>query len=134
MYCYRFVADKLDDNEGGRSRTAIRNYRGIVKFEVNWEHSVSEQVPTRGWENVNPLNDEVSKQTPLVEGDRLRVWVRATDSVGNIKVDSTFIEIDGSSPSISTGNNLNSEHNLKLNVKCGEFRHSSRYIKHYDNL
>ena len=125
MINYRFVADVLDDNEGGRSRTAITNYRGIVKFEVNWDQSVSEQVPTTGWEDLNPLNDEVSKQTPLVDGDRLRVWVKATDAVGNTKVDSTFIQIDGSAPSMST--NSSSAHKIQLNVADGDFKHSSRY-------
>ena len=128
MFCYRFVAEALDDNEGGRSRTAIKNYRGIVKFEVNWDQSVSITIPTTGWVDVNPLNDEVSAQRPLVDGDRLRVWVRATDSVGNIKVDNTSIVIDGSPPTVSTPEN--SGHNIKLNVKDGEFRHSSRYIKY----
>jgi len=102
-----------------------------VKFEVNWDQSVSITIPTIGWEDVNPLNDEVSAQRALVDGDILRVWVRATDSVGNIKVDSTSIVIDGSPPTVSTPENSN--HNIKLNVQDGEFRHSSRYIK-YDNL
>jgi len=125
LFLYRFVTDKLDDNEGGRSRTVITNYRGIVKFEVNWDQSVSGQVPTTGWVDVNPLNDEVSAQRALVDGDRLRVWVRATDSVGNIKVDNTSIVIDGSPPSLSTFNST--AHEIQLNVADGEFKHSSRY-------
>ncbi|XP_052770744.1 angiopoietin-1 receptor-like [Mya arenaria] len=38
----RFVADSLDDKEGKRTRVAIPNYHGIVKYEVAYDQSASE--------------------------------------------------------------------------------------------
>ncbi|XP_052800641.1 uncharacterized protein LOC128231640 [Mya arenaria] len=119
----KFVADSLDDNEGKRTRQAIPNYHGIVKYEVVYDQSALEQAPTIGWLEVD-LSEQTSTQRILVDGDRLRVWVRATDVMGNTKTDSTFMRIDGSPPTISSGNS--SDHQLQLNVADGSYSHSSR--------
>ncbi|WAQ93656.1 hypothetical protein MAR_006127 [Mya arenaria] len=119
----KFVADTLDDDEGKRTRKAITNYHGIIKFEVAYDQSPSEEVPTTGW-TVIPLQESVSTQRILEDGDRLRVWVRATDVMGNTNTDSTFMRIDGSPPFISSGNG--SEHQVVLNIEGEEFKHASR--------
>ncbi|WAQ93662.1 hypothetical protein MAR_006133, partial [Mya arenaria] len=119
----KFVADSLDDDEGKRTREAIANYHGIVKFEVAYAQSASEEVPTMGWSDI-PLQESVSTQRILEDGDRLRVWVRATDVMGNTRADSTFMRIDGSPPFISSENG--SEHQVVLNIEGGEFKHASR--------
>ncbi|WAQ93657.1 FER-like protein [Mya arenaria] len=120
---WQFVADALDDNEGKRTRQAIPNFNGIVNFEVAYDIFASEQVPTIGWSQVN-LSEQTSTERILVDGDRLRVWVRATDVMGNTKTDSTFMRIDGSPPTISSENS--SDHQLQLNVADGPYSHSSR--------
>ncbi|XP_052799359.1 uncharacterized protein LOC128230970 [Mya arenaria] len=119
----KFVADTLDDDEGKRTRKAITNYHGIIKFEVAYDPSPSEEVPTTGW-TVIPLQESISTQRILEDGDRLRVWVRATDVMGNTNTDSTFMRIDGSPPFISSGNG--SEHQVVLNIEGEEFKHASR--------
>ncbi|XP_052796107.1 uncharacterized protein LOC128228685 isoform X2 [Mya arenaria] len=119
----KFVADTLDDDEGERTREAITNYHGIIKFEVAYVQSPSEEVPTTGW-TVIPLQESISTQRILEDGDRLRVWVRATDVMGNTNTDSTFMRIDGSPPFISSGNG--SEHQVVLNIEGEEFKHASR--------
>ncbi|XP_052809614.1 uncharacterized protein LOC128238075 [Mya arenaria] len=119
----KFVADSLDDDKGDRSRQAIPNYHGIVKFEVAYDQSVSEEMPTAGWSKIT-LQERISTQRILVDGDRLRVWVRATDVMGNTKTDSTFMRIDGSPPTISSENS--SDHSIKLNVVDGAYKHASR--------
>ncbi|WAQ93664.1 TIE2-like protein [Mya arenaria] len=96
----KFVSDSLDDDEGERTRQAIPNYHGIVQFEVAYEQSASEEVPT-GWSVVG-LHERTSSQRTLENGDRLRVWIRATDVMGNTRTDSTLMRIDGSPPTIST--------------------------------
>ncbi|WAQ93658.1 FER-like protein [Mya arenaria] len=122
-YPIQFVADSLDDDKGDRSRQAIPNYHGIVKFEVAYDQSVSEEMPTAGWSKIT-LQERISTQRILVDGDRLRVWVRATDVMGNTKTDSTFMRIDGSPPTISSENS--SDHSIKLNVVDGAYKHASR--------
>ncbi|XP_052807066.1 uncharacterized protein LOC128236221 [Mya arenaria] len=118
----KFVSDSLDDDEGERTRQAIPNYHGIVQFEVAYEQSASEEVPT-GWSVVG-LHERTSSQRTLENGDRLRVWIRATDVMGNTRTDSTLMRIDGSPPTISSGNN--SDHRIELNIFGGAYRHSSR--------
>ena len=39
---------------------------------------------------------------PRVDGDSLRVWVRATDVMGNTKTDSVLVHVDSSPPVIQT--------------------------------
>jgi len=122
----RFVAASMDDKEGNRTLSPINNYHGIVKFEVAWDQSVSNTTPNAGWETIAPLEETVKTTKHMVDGDRLRVWVQATDVMGNTKVDSTVMKIDGSPPYISDSNS--SDHGLGLNVHGGNYNHSSRYI------
>ncbi|WAQ93645.1 hypothetical protein MAR_006116 [Mya arenaria] len=119
----KFVAASLDDKEGKRTRAAIPNFHGIVKYEVVYDQSASEEVPTRGWSEIT-LQESTSTLRTLQDGDRLRVWVRATDVMGNTKTDSTFMKIDGSPPTISSGSS--SDHRVELNVDDGAYRHASR--------
>jgi len=90
-----------------------------------WDQSASTTEPTSGWQVLNPLKEEFLVERVLVDGDRLRFWVRATDIMGNTKTDSTFVQIDGSVPFIS--NASNSYHGLELNVPTGQYKHSTRY-------
>ena len=115
----------LDDNDGSRTRKPVTNYHGIVEFEVMWDPSASTTEPTSGWQVLNPLKEESSVEIALVDGNSLRVWVRAIDIMGNNKTDSTYVQIDGSVPFISSANN--SDHGLELNVPSGEYKHSTRY-------
>ncbi|XP_052796120.1 uncharacterized protein LOC128228694 [Mya arenaria] len=119
----KFVAASLDDKDGKRTRAAIPNFHGIVKYEVVYDQSASEEVPTRGWSEIT-LQESTSTLRTLQDGDRLRVWVRATDVMGNTKTDSTFMRIDGSPPTISSGSS--SDHRVELNVDDGAYRHASR--------
>ncbi|WAQ93644.1 hypothetical protein MAR_006115, partial [Mya arenaria] len=119
----KFVADALDDDEGERTRKAIPNYHGIIRFEVAYEQSASEEVPTTGWSNIT-LQERISTKRILEDGDRLRVWIRATDVMGKTKSDSTLVRIDGSPPTISSVNS--SGHRIALNVNGGAYKYSSR--------
>jgi len=116
----------MDDNEGNRTLKPINNSHGIVKFEVAWDQSLSITTPNYGWETIASINETVKTTKHMVDGDRLRVWVRATDVMGNTKVDSTVMKIDGSPPYISDSNSSN--HRLKLNIRGGKYNHSSRYV------
>ena len=120
---FRFVSDALDDNEGSRTRNPIANFQGIVKYEVVFDQSVNENEPTTGWIELNPMKEEITTEKQLVDGDRLRVWVRATDVVGNTRTDSTFMQIDGSPPTVMT---VSGRQPLEINVDSDEYKHASR--------
>ena len=124
LCCFRQVAASLDDSEGNRALKAINNSHGVVKFDVVWD--MSDSMPNSGWETITPLKEEINITKSMVDGDRLRVWVRATDVMGNTKIDSTVVKIDGSPPYISNSNS--SDHVLELNYPHGEYKHSSRYV------
>ena len=117
------MSNALDDNEGNRTRTPIADFQGIVKYEVVFDQSVNEVEPTTGWIELNPMKEEIITEKPLVNGDRLRVWVRATDVVGNTRIYVTFMQIDGSPPTVMTDSRRQP---LEINVDSDEYKHASR--------
>ena len=119
----RFVSDALDDNEGNRTKNPIENFQGIVKYEVVFDQSVNLVEPTTGWVELKPMKEEFTTEKPLVDGDRLRVWVRATDVVGNTRTESTSMQIDGSPPTVM---NVSGRQPLEINVDSDEYKHASR--------
>ena len=124
MYSFcRFVSDALDDNEGNRTRNPIENLQGIVKYEVLFDQSVNELEPKLGWVEVKPMKEEITTEKQLVDGDRLRVWVRATDVFGNTRTESTSMQIDGSPPNVMP---VSGRQPLEMNVDSEEYKHASR--------
>ena len=45
-------------------------------------------------------NETVTVEIPREDGDSVRVWVRATDVMGNTKIDSVLVHVDSSPPVI----------------------------------
>ena len=45
-------------------------------------------------------NEEIMLDIPRADGDSVRVWVRATDVMGNTKTDSVMVHVDSSPPVI----------------------------------
>jgi hypothetical protein len=56
-------------------------------------------------------------------GSRVRVWVRATDVMGNIKADSTLVRFDNTEPTISSSGD---GHMFEPNIESTKFNFSSR--------
>ncbi|KAH3716748.1 hypothetical protein DPMN_059477 [Dreissena polymorpha] len=106
-----------------RTRQEITNIHGIVKFEVSLQTTIDPTEPTSGWEPI-PLNESISAQRALADGDTLRVWIRATDIIGNTKADSTVVKIDGTPPILHT-NLTGKNYGLKRNIVNGPFNFSS---------
>lgn len=65
----------------------------------------------------------------FISGEQLKVWVRATDIMGNQKFASTYVTVDFSRPNISQPDD-NETTNLVLNVPDpkGRYNYSSRYV------
>ncbi|KAK2162034.1 hypothetical protein NP493_1547g00041 [Ridgeia piscesae] len=86
------------------SREAIPNVNGIVKYEVS--HSVDHDGGCSlnspdSWSNVDDFQSEqILLDIPRADGDSVRVWVRATDVMGNTKTDSVLVHVDSSPPVI----------------------------------
>ncbi|KAK2158684.1 hypothetical protein NP493_1763g00001 [Ridgeia piscesae] len=86
------------------SREAIPNVNGIVKYEVS--HAVDNDGgcslnSSDSWRNVDDFQSEqILLDIPRADGDSVRVWVRATDVMGNTKTDSVLVHVDSSPPVI----------------------------------
>ncbi|XP_052247390.1 uncharacterized protein LOC127855675 [Dreissena polymorpha] len=119
---YRYVADALDDNEEPLTRKAIPNFHGIVKYEIVFVQTVDATQPILGWTEIS-LKESFSTQRPLEDGDRLRVWVRATDLMGNQRADSTIIKVDGSKPRLHAYTSK-----VELNTVNGPYKYSSKVV------
>ncbi|XP_048246431.1 uncharacterized protein LOC124142650 [Haliotis rufescens] len=97
-----------DDHEGQRTVDAIPNRRGVVKFEVvvrkDSNGGKNQQEPTSGWVDVG-LNETYiipagSHGAPLTNRDTVTVWVRATDVLGNTRVNFTRVHFDDTPPEV----------------------------------
>ncbi|XP_053393450.1 uncharacterized protein LOC123562440 isoform X2 [Mercenaria mercenaria] len=124
LFSKKYVHDSLDDHEGKRTRDAITNFHGIVEFEWAKVLTKDEDEPKVGWTTVSPLEEQTSFTSKLDDGSRMRVWVRATDVMGNIKTDSTIVTVDGSNPKISK--QLGDDHKFEANVKHATYNYTSR--------
>ncbi|KAK2161992.1 hypothetical protein NP493_1549g00001, partial [Ridgeia piscesae] len=84
------------------SREAIPNVNGIVKYEVSRavDHDGGRSLNSPdSWSNVDDFQREtMTVDIPREDGDSVRVWVRATDVMGNTKTDSVLVHVDSSPP------------------------------------
>lgn len=62
----------------------------------------------------------------LILGGRVRVWIKATDIIGNTKTDSTLVRVDSTPPIISKKDAVG--HRFQSNVENGKFNYTSRYV------
>ncbi|XP_067649879.1 uncharacterized protein [Haliotis asinina] len=99
---------KQDDHEGNRTVEAIPNRRGVVKFELAYAKDsnagVNQAEPTTGWTDVGLSETYTIPQGlrlgPLTKQHTVTVWVRATDILGNTRVDSTRVHFDDTPPEV----------------------------------
>ncbi|XP_053391927.1 uncharacterized protein LOC123531687 [Mercenaria mercenaria] len=108
----------LTDNEGARTRRAISNKHGIVKFEINRVFTDDRQVPKTGW-ILHELTEEYEMREQLDDGSHVRLWVRATDIMNHTLADYTEVHIDNTPPRVA---------NVKVeeNIVNGTYKHTSR--------
>ncbi|XP_053393446.1 uncharacterized protein LOC123564849 [Mercenaria mercenaria] len=127
LFSMKYVNDSLDDHEGHRTLDPITNYRGIVKFEMAKVYTEDVTEPISDWVVVTPFKEETSFTEKLRDGSRVRVWIRATDAMGNTKTNSTFMRLDRSPPEISRAPSLGVDHKFIANVPdATTFNYTSR--------
>lgn len=99
LFANKFVAPSLDDNFGSRTLSGIPNKLGIVKFEYGKDSDESKNFPET-WFDAG-LNETVEISETVDIGDFVKVFVRATDSMGNKRTDSTLVAVDNTPPMTS---------------------------------
>lgn len=116
---YKKIEAAFDDFEGTRTRAGIENVNSIVKFEF------AHQIPPVDLANIAWLTIPGLKQNHSLtlsgvnDGYVHQFFVRATDIIGNQKIDSTTIRFDSTIPFIG-------EPELDYNVQDGSYDFSSR--------
>ncbi|XP_053373169.1 uncharacterized protein LOC123532025 [Mercenaria mercenaria] len=108
----------LTDNEGARTRSAIPNKHGIVKFEINRVIGDDREVPKKGW-IPHDLTEKYELTETLDDGSYIRFWVRATDIMNHTLADYTEVHIDNTPPRVA-------KENLEENIVNGTYTHTSR--------
>ncbi|KAI8519531.1 hypothetical protein Bbelb_027880 [Branchiostoma belcheri] len=86
-----------------RSRQAIPNAYGVTKVETAFavDHSGGRSItsPPNTWTTVPDVRAEgVDLDIPRVDGDSVRLWVRAYDVVGNSVQEEILLHVDSSPP------------------------------------
>nr|XP_034310671.1 uncharacterized protein LOC117684082 [Crassostrea gigas] len=99
---YKGVLDKYDDTEGTRSRDAISNERGIVKYDVAYSIGMDQSPPpTYQYQNYKNSSIEISENQTLQDGNTFTIWVKAYDILGKTKEERFVLHYDSSKPVVS---------------------------------
>jgi hypothetical protein len=116
---YKKIEEAFDDIEGTRNRSGIENVNSIVKFE--FAHQIPPVVLANiHWSTIAGLKQNNSVTLSGVnDGYVHQFFIRATDIMGNRKIDSTTIHFDSTIPFIG-------EPDLDYNVQDGSYDFSSR--------
>ncbi|XP_061179823.1 uncharacterized protein LOC133188421, partial [Saccostrea echinata] len=117
------VPSQLDDSTGNRTLKGIPNVHGIVKFEYFFRNGNQGNKTPDSWISVN--NEFSENQTFYIDrrdGDTINFWVRATDAMGNKKVDMAKIFFDSTPPKQLKHSNVV----FTRNVKTAMYDFSSR--------
>ncbi|XP_078701246.1 uncharacterized protein LOC144927586 [Branchiostoma floridae x Branchiostoma belcheri] len=93
-----------DQTTGTRNKNAIPNALGVTQFKVAYtkDHaggSTMTTAPSSGW-SAGDLNTQFSSTASKVDGDTVKLWVKASDIMGNEITDSITAHIDSSAPVI----------------------------------
>lgn len=65
---------------------------------------------------------QLKLNTNCFKGQEVRIWVKATDVMGNSHADSTFVKVDKTPPSVS----VDYDTALERNIKDGPYNYSSK--------
>ncbi|XP_065929746.1 uncharacterized protein [Magallana gigas] len=100
---YKSIPAKYDDTEGTRSRDAIPNERGIIKYDVAYNIGKNQSSPsTYQYPNHGSTSIEISENQDLQDGNSFSVWVKAYDILGNTKEERFVLHYDSSKPAVSS--------------------------------
>ena len=96
----------LEDIRNNRSATGVPNNHGITAFRYAYEQGLGVTTRTSARVFTEAPNVEgrviVTLQSALQEGHSVKVWVEATDFIGNNVTDATEAHFDSSPPTVSS--------------------------------
>ena len=67
------MAKSLDDYEGNLTREGIKNFLGIVKFEINIDFTLNTEEPDKNWKEIQPLAETTTVTERTEEGRKGRL-------------------------------------------------------------
>ncbi|XP_033761790.1 uncharacterized protein LOC117343520 [Pecten maximus] len=124
---YKKILEEFEDKEGERQTTKIPNARGIVRFDIVSDYAgdggSSLVTPPNTWRTVDGIKDgdtESFAAGAITDGITVKVWVRASDAMGNTRTESTLVSFDMSHPEVITAPSM------QTNIAKGAFPFSSR--------
>lgn len=111
---------QYDDTEGTRSRYAIPNERGIIKYDVAYNIGKDQSSP-QVYQHQNYRNNsiEIFEHQNLRDGNSYTIWVKAYDILGNTKEERFVLHYDSSKPYVSS-------EELQKNVEEDKMNFTSR--------
>jgi hypothetical protein len=93
------VPEALDDHTGNRTLAGIPNVHGIVKFEYFYRNrNQGNSTPTTWFQVDAPFSENQTFDIGRQDGDGISFWVKATDVMGNERVETTLIYFDSTPP------------------------------------
>ncbi|CAH1249044.1 SCARF2 [Branchiostoma lanceolatum] len=91
-----------DQTTGTRSKQAIPNALGVTQFQVAFgkDHAGGSTLTSASSWSAGDLNTQYSSSVSKVDGDTVKIWVKAKDIMNNEITDSVTVHIDSSAPVI----------------------------------
>ena len=123
----RYVLPILDDLDGKRTLKGIQNVHGIVQFEYAYRHvNLGSKYPSdREWNDVdNTFSETQTFNLSRKDGDGINIWIKATDVLGNTKIDHTKMYFDSTPP----GSLTEADVLFTPNTNISKYPFSSRYV------
>ena len=117
---YKNIPDQFDDTEGKRSRDAIPNERGIIKYDIAYALGRNQLTP-QTYQYIGRKNTSIviSPSQQLQDGNSLTLWVKAYDILDNTKEERYILHYDSTGPTLYS-------HELTTNVGSELMDFSSR--------
>lgn len=111
-YGYTKILSKYDDTEGTRSRDAIPNERGIIKYDIAYDFGRNQIKPQiYQFRNYKNSSINISLNQNLEDGESVSFWVKAYDIIGNTKETKFVLHYDSTKPNVSS---------VQLHINVGE--------------
>uniref|UniRef100_A0A8W8MD80 Receptor protein-tyrosine kinase n=1 Tax=Magallana gigas TaxID=29159 RepID=A0A8W8MD80_MAGGI len=94
---------QYDDTEGTRSRDAIPNERGIIKYDVAYNIGKDQSSP-QVYQHQNYRNNSIKifENQNLQDGNSFTIWVKAYDILGNTREERFILHYDSTRPAVSS--------------------------------
>ncbi|XP_022304673.1 uncharacterized protein LOC111111813 [Crassostrea virginica] len=100
---FKSIPDQYDDTEGKRSRDAIPNKRGIIKYDIAYALGRKQLTP-KTFQYTDRTNAfiHINLSQQLQDGNSMTLWVKAYDILENTKTERIILHYDSTKPKVSS--------------------------------